>query len=159
MCPPPPCGSLSQSVPQPSSLPRHNPTQKSGKSWGCGALRDCSACINFISLAAAEPRRGTQPRGLETRGASVISCAERPGATPKLLPATRTHARAPEAAERAPGAHAGALKPSHALGDDQKNVECQIAAASGCGYLEHLECSHQPHIQGRGAKKRTQRAG
>ena len=24
---------------------------------------------------------------------------------------------------------------------------------------EHLECSHQPHIQGRGAKKRTQRAG
>ena len=32
-----------------------------------------------------------------------------------------------------------------------------------CGYsrwhLEHLECSHQPHTQGRGAKKRTQRAG
>ena len=26
-------------------------------------------------------------------------------------------------------------------------------------HLEHLECSHQPHIQGRGAKKRTQRAG
>ena len=25
--------------------------------------------------------------------------------------------------------------------------------------LEHLECSHQPYIQGRGAKKRTQRAG
>ena len=25
--------------------------------------------------------------------------------------------------------------------------------------LEHLECSHQPHIQGRGAKKHTQRAG
>ena len=25
--------------------------------------------------------------------------------------------------------------------------------------LEHLECSHQPHIQGRGAEKRTQRAG
>ena len=25
--------------------------------------------------------------------------------------------------------------------------------------LEHLECSHQPHIQGRGAQKRTQRAG
>ena len=25
--------------------------------------------------------------------------------------------------------------------------------------LEHLECSYQPHIQGRGAKKRTQRAG
>ena len=24
--------------------------------------------------------------------------------------------------------------------------------------LEHLECSHQPHIQGQGAKKRTQRA-
>ena len=27
------------------------------------------------------------------------------------------------------------------------------------GNLEHLECSHQPHIQGRGAQKRTQRAG
>ena len=27
------------------------------------------------------------------------------------------------------------------------------------GHLEHLECSRQPHIQGRGAKKRTQRAG
>ena len=26
-------------------------------------------------------------------------------------------------------------------------------------HLEHLESSHQPHIQGRGAKKRTQRAG
>ena len=26
-------------------------------------------------------------------------------------------------------------------------------------HLEHLECSHQPHIQGRGAEKRTQRAG
>ena len=26
-------------------------------------------------------------------------------------------------------------------------------------HLEHLECSHQPHIQGRGAKKHTQRAG
>ena len=26
-------------------------------------------------------------------------------------------------------------------------------------HLEHLECSRQPHIQGRGAKKRTQRAG
>ena len=26
-------------------------------------------------------------------------------------------------------------------------------------FLEHLECSRQPHIQGRGAKKRTQRAG
>ena len=26
-------------------------------------------------------------------------------------------------------------------------------------HLEHLECSHQPHIQGQGAKKRTQRAG
>ena len=25
--------------------------------------------------------------------------------------------------------------------------------------LEHLECSWQPHIQGRGAKERTQRAG
>ena len=25
--------------------------------------------------------------------------------------------------------------------------------------LEHLECSHQPHIQGRGAEERTQRAG
>ena len=25
--------------------------------------------------------------------------------------------------------------------------------------LEHLECGHQPHIQGWGAKKRTQRAG
>ena len=25
--------------------------------------------------------------------------------------------------------------------------------------LEHLECSRQPHIQGRGAQKRTQRAG
>ena len=24
-------------------------------------------------------------------------------------------------------------------------------------HLEHLECSHQPHIQGRGAQKRTQR--
>ena len=24
--------------------------------------------------------------------------------------------------------------------------------------LEHLECSHQPHIQGRGAEERTQRA-
>ena len=24
------------------------------------------------------------------------------------------------------------------------------------GNLEHLECSYQPHIQGRGAKKRTQ---
>ena len=119
--------------------------------------------FHWSAWAAAEsgdrrPAAGP-PRGVETRGTSVISCAERPGATPKLLPATRTHARAPEAAERAPGAHAGALKPSHALGDDQKNVECQIAAASGCGYLEHLECSHQPHIQGRGAKKRTQRAG
>ena len=27
------------------------------------------------------------------------------------------------------------------------------------GHLEHLECDYQPHIQGRGAKKRTQRAG
>ena len=26
-------------------------------------------------------------------------------------------------------------------------------------HLEHLECSHLPHTQGRGAKKRTQRAG
>ena len=26
-------------------------------------------------------------------------------------------------------------------------------------HLEHLECSYQPHIQGQGAKKRTQRAG
>ena len=26
-------------------------------------------------------------------------------------------------------------------------------------HLEHLECSRQPHIQGRGAQKRTQRAG
>ena len=26
-------------------------------------------------------------------------------------------------------------------------------------HLEHLECSHQPHIQGRGAEERTQRAG
>ena len=26
-------------------------------------------------------------------------------------------------------------------------------------HLEHLECSHQPHIQGWGATKRTQRAG
>ena len=26
-------------------------------------------------------------------------------------------------------------------------------------YLEHLECSHYPHIHGRGAQKRTQRAG
>ena len=32
---------------------------------------------------------------------------------------------------------------------------CPVCAAS----LEHLECSHQPHIQGRGAQKRTQRAG
>ena len=27
---------------------------------------------------------------------------------------------------------------------------------STCVHLEHLECSRQPHIQGRGAKKRTQ---
>ena len=26
-------------------------------------------------------------------------------------------------------------------------------------HLEHLECNYQPHIQGRGAQKRTQRAG
>ena len=26
-------------------------------------------------------------------------------------------------------------------------------------HLEHLECSYQPHIQGQGAKKRTQQAG
>ena len=26
-------------------------------------------------------------------------------------------------------------------------------------HLEHLECSYQPHIQGRGAQKRLQRAG
>jgi len=32
-------------------------------------------------------------------------------------------------------------------------------AAPFLPHLEHLECSHQPHIQGRGAKKRTQRAG
>ena len=34
-----------------------------------------------------------------------------------------------------------------------------LAAVSAAKHLEHLECSHQPHIQGRGAKKRTQRAG
>ena len=31
--------------------------------------------------------------------------------------------------------------------------------ASDLEHLEHLECSRQPHIQGRGAQKRTQRAG
>ena len=36
----------------------------------------------------------------------------------------------------------------------------EIASFLGAlGDLEHLECSRQPHIQGRGAKKRTQRAG
>ena len=34
-----------------------------------------------------------------------------------------------------------------------------LRAPTPLGYLEHLECSWQPHIQGRGAKKRTQRAG
>ena len=40
-------------------------------------------------------------------------------------------------------------KPRSADGREEDNLE----------HLEHLECSHQPHIQGRGAKKRTQRAG
>jgi len=35
-------------------------------------------------------------------------------------------------------------------------LRCVLVCAP---HLEHLECGHQPHIQGRGAKKRTQRAG
>ena len=38
-----------------------------------------------------------------------------------------------------------------------------VAAAAGCccvgALLEHLDCGHQPHAQGRGAKKHTHRAG
>ena len=31
------------------------------------------------------------------------------------------------------------------------------AESSCASHLEHLECSHQPHTQGRGAKKRTKK--
>ena len=34
-----------------------------------------------------------------------------------------------------------------------------VRGAESTEHLEHLECDYQPHIQGRGAKKRTQRAG
>ena len=32
-------------------------------------------------------------------------------------------------------------------------------ASRAMEHLEHLECDYQPHMRGRGAKKRTQRAG
>ena len=36
----------------------------------------------------------------------------------------------------------------------------RVSGVPGCCLdLEHLECSRQPHTQGRGAEKRTQRAG
>ena len=34
-----------------------------------------------------------------------------------------------------------------------------VSRIEPCEYLEHLECGHQPHVQDRGAKKRTQLAG
>mmetsp|Transcript_46201 Transcript_46201/g.148885 ORF Transcript_46201/g.148885 Transcript_46201/m.148885 type:complete len:243 (+) Transcript_46201:186-914(+) len=37
--------------------------------------------------------------------------------------------------------------------------DMHVEDPEGSRHLEHLECSHQPHIQGWGAKKRTQRAG
>ena len=40
----------------------------------------------------------------------------------------------------------------------REEKEKKLGWVSGT-HLEHLECSWQPHIQGRGAKKRTQRAG
>ena len=40
----------------------------------------------------------------------------------------------------------------------QSRAQC-CARSFVVKFLEHLECSWQPHIQGRGAKKRTQRAG
>ena len=38
----------------------------------------------------------------------------------------------------------------HLEGPNLEHLEC---------HLEHLECDYQPHMRGRGAKKRTQRAG
>ena len=40
-----------------------------------------------------------------------------------------------------------------------RGIACHVREVVVFGVLEHLECSWQPHIQGRGAKKRTQRAG
>ena len=34
-----------------------------------------------------------------------------------------------------------------------------VARGSFVENLEHLECDYQPHMRGRGAQKRTQRAG
>ena len=42
-----------------------------------------------------------------------------------------------------------------------RRAGCVVASRNSSleRYLEHLECSYQPHIQGRGAEERTQRAG
>ena len=41
----------------------------------------------------------------------------------------------------------------------QSSTHAPAHGVWGAALLEHLECSWQPHIQGRGAKKHTQRAG
>ena len=53
------------------------------------------------------------------------------------------------------------LAVAHPCASASSYLSSQSLADSRCNFhaishLEHLECSHQPHIQGRGAEERTQ---
>ena len=62
----------------------------------------------------------------------------------------------PSLQQRLPGAEG----PPEGCTTDPRHAACGGPLPSSLRPpLEHLECSHQPHIQGRGAEKRTQRAG
>ena len=55
-----------------------------------------------------------------------------------------------------PGTLQSELHRSYIVAEEQAVI---VMVADRQAHLEHLECDYQPHIQGRGAKKRTQRAG
>ena len=64
----------------------------------------------------------------------------------------------PSLQQRLPGAEG----PPEGCTTDPRHAACGgplPSSAEGPWHLEHLECSHQPHAQDRGAKKRTQLAG
>ena len=98
-----------------------------------------------------ECARGSPPRPSDRRGAS--DCTQGPSLTASILGLGPSRASRPRHFEW-PHDVAGGLNLlwNQSMGLLAAKLRAHLV-------LEHLECSHQPHIQGRGAEKHTQRAG
>ena len=102
-----------------------------------------------VSIPAAS---GAAPRQSVSRAATAQSLASpKPPPPPPPLP--------PPPSPPSPPAPPGEPPRPPLPADRHESLFTSSVSDAPCSYLEHLECSHQPHIQGRGAKKRTQRAG